>query len=382
VNTLPDVDPGGVCLQFAQLPYPISDYDVSTGFPWVTNQVTSDIEIANNTFTNCSQPLEISWNNQPSMMTTIPIRVWIHNNLVRYSVDPTTLWTGAYWTSNPSVLIGLSGVEDAIFEHNTSLGRAGTSPMLSQMLFAYATNLLWRSNLLDFTAETGTTQYADIQYNSGGASQIPILPSGGQALLTSTQGSAPTGEVWIPTWTNYNAGSPVSWTSGQTASYASLWPSVTFASGPGYTYAANIGAVGWFGVPNPATSAIGSNFRLKSASPYISGARFTNDSLDAGANIDQLEAAQGRVSNVHVSAPPTSTSFQLTFLAPDSFGCTVDWSTSNAFLTGGSPAATRVANSGGQRVQTVSITGVTANALVTYRVNCAVQQPTGSVQLP
>ena len=95
--------------------------------------------------------------------------------------------------------------------------------------------------------------------------------------------------------------------------------------------------------------------------------------------MDALEAAQGKVSNVHTYAT-TSTSTTIGFLAPDSFGCTVDWGSTN--FVSGSGSYTRVANAGGQRVQNVPLSALPAHSLIYYRVNCAVQQPTGSLKLP
>jgi len=119
--------------------------------------------------------------------------------------------------------------------------------------------------------------------------------------------------------------------------------------------------------------------RLNSASPYISGGHLSTDGLDIGANIDQLEQHQGKVSNVRALGS-TSTSTTIAFFAPDSKACSVDWG--NSAFYSGSGSWTRVSGSGGQRVQTVALTGLPAHGLVYYRVNCAVQQPTGSVQLP
>jgi hypothetical protein len=121
---------------------------------------------------------------------------------------------------------------------------------------------------------------------------------------------------------------------------------------------------------------------MKSNSAYISGAKASNDGLDVGVNMDQLEQHQGKVSNVRVLAT-TSTSATIGLYAPDSFACGVDWGTS-AFFTG-SGTWTRVNGSTGNpdpRIQAVTLTGLPAHGLVYYRLNCAVMQPTGSIQLP
>ncbi len=135
-----------------------------------------------------------------------------------------------------------------------------------------------------------------------------------------------------------------------------------------------VSQMSWF---SPSTS----NFRLAtSASAYCSGCGSPgSDGLDIGADIDALESAQGKVSNVHPYAV-TPTTAAIGFLAPDSMGCSVDWGTSN-FVTG-SGTWTRVANSGGARVQSVALSALPAATAITYRVNCAVMQPTGTFTTP
>jgi hypothetical protein len=116
------------------------------------------------------------------------------------------------------------------------------------------------------------------------------------------------------------------------------------------------------------------DFRLRYDSPYISGGSIRGtDGLNIGADIDALKAVQGQVSNVHVFGV-MSTSATISFVAPDTFGCPVDWSV-NSFTT-----FTRVANSGGTRVQNVGLSPLPGQTNIQYRVNCAVFQPVGSFQ--
>ena len=111
-------------------------------------------------------------------------------------------------------------------------------------------------------------------------------------------------------------------------------------------------------------------------------AKASTDGGDVGANMDQLEQHQGKVSNVRAYGS-TSTSTTIAFYAPDSFACGVDWGTSSFWS--GSSSWTRVNGAAGSpdpRVQSVALTGLPAHGLIYYRLNCAVQQPTGTVQLP
>ncbi len=170
-------------------------------------------------------------------------------------------------------------------------------------------------------------------------------------------------------------------TSAQVSAAAALYPSNTwFPSGS--TLANRIAAMNWF-APGAYGTGTG-NYRLTSQSPYFSGsANHASDGKDVGANIDALEAAQGKVSNVHVSALAT-TSANVTWVAPDSFACTLDYAT--ASFTAGSGSWTRVVSTAtgpaGARVQTASLTGLTPSTTYNYRVNCAVMQPTGTFQTP
>jgi hypothetical protein len=361
---LADVDPGGTCLGVSNL---------TGGY---SQQVANDIEIRNTTALNCSEGLNIVgfYSSQPA--NAVPVRIWFHNNVGTFNLNPDNLFTSGQLYPNGAMIAQSNTIYNLIAEHNTWLGRGGFEPGILFESGGPCMGCWVQNNLTDFTASTGGTAYPDILYgNAPGPPVVPAIPSNGSALIAATQ-STVASNVWIPTWTSYNSGAPISWTSGQLTPYTGAWTAgITFQ--PGSTYAATTGSIGWFGV-NALQSAL-SNLRLLSTSSYVSGAHVSTDGLDIGANIDQLEAAQGKVTNLHVSATATSTGFQLTFVAPDSFGCTVDTG-STAFWTG-SGSFTRTANGGGQRVQTVSLSGP-ANSLVYWRVNCASVQPTGSIQLP
>jgi hypothetical protein len=151
--------------------------------------------------------------------------------------------------------------------------------------------------------------------------------------------------------------------------------------------ASRINAVGWMAAdPANACVTFACNLRLAFSSAYTSGNQAsttspTTDGLAVGADIDQLEAHQGKVSGVHTFSP-SSTGITIGWLAPSStFACGVDYGYT-PFYNGSSGSWTRVAGSATARLQSIALTGLTAHALVYYRVNCEVMQPTGSVQLP
>ncbi len=105
----------------------------------------------------------------------------------------------------------------------------------------------------------------------------------------------------------------------------------------------------------------------------------SSNASGAGVIMDQLEMAQGTVKNVHASSIG-ATSAHIAFTAPDSAGCTLDYGTAN--FPSGTGSWTRVPNVGGQRDQTVPLTGLSPTTTYVYRVNCAVSQPIGTFTTP
>ena len=150
-----------------------------------------------------------------------------------------------------------------------------------------------------------------------------------------------------------------------------LWP-----NGPGrLNYVPNdptdFGAIGWFSY-NGLTS-VANDYRLKSN--YCSGCgRPANDGTDVGADIDKMQVAQGIVL-LNGSSAITSSSAQINFVAPDSQGCPVDYSSTDATLT---KVFTRITDAGGKdRVRKIVLTGLASGTTYFFRVNCQVQQPNG-----
>ena len=81
--------------------------------------------------------------------------------------------------------------------------------------------------------------------------------------------------------------------------------------------------VGWADYPN-------GDYRLLPSSPYKAHA---TDGKDVGADIDALEAAQGKVAIHNASPGADGSSATVTFLAPDTQGCPVDVSPTDSTLT-------------------------------------------------
>lgn len=267
-------------------------------------------------------------------------------------------------------------------EHTTLYGLGGCRPMFLAEIATLQSGMTYRNNLLEFAGDPG---YWNAELPAGSWYLSNQAIGGGTADVPNCQGDVGTvlfgcmtffgwqGNALLGTYTNTFPGSVTEMSNSDIATAQALLPGNTYWPSSGTTLANRISQVAWYDPSN-------NNFRLKSTSPYISGAHpTTTDGLSIGVDMDALGKAQGSVQNVHVYSV-TSTGFTVGLVAPDSFGCTVDWGLTN--FPSGSGSWTRVANAGGARVQNVAITGVTAHSLVYYRTNCAVSQAAGTVQLP
>ena len=259
-----------------------------------------------------------------------------------------------------------------VFDHNTVFGQGGCLSLLDWQRNSLSSGLSFTNNIFNLVNDPGplgSPWATGTLYTAWNASDACNVTQG-NSMFTCLNSFNWKGNVILATWTNSLPGSQVEFNSAQISAVqsslpASYWPSAN-------TLAARIAQIGWF---NSATA----NFRLASNSPYISGSNASSDGLDVGVNMDQLEQHQGKVSNIRVISA-TSTSANLGFYAPDSFACGVDWGTTPFW--NGTGTWTRVNGGGGQRIQSVSLSGLPAHGLIYYRLNCAVQQPTATLQLP
>lgn len=274
-------------------------------------------------------------------------------------------------------VMSLFGGQNLIFDHNTAIGSGGCLPLFWQVSGYLPSTVTMTNNILNIVNDPGAFAAYTVagNYYGGENNGDYCITTKGAAFFSCIGNFTWGGNVMLGTWSNSLPGSQAEFNSGGITTLQSYYVGFP-ANWPGMnTLAQREGQVGWF---NPA-----GNFRLKSTSPYISGntnsaTSPTTDGKDSGINVDELEKHQGNVSNVR-HTDDTTTGTTIRFYAPDSFACGVDWST-NAWSTWTRSVGT--AGSPNVRVQSVGITGVTAHSLVLYRVNCAVMQPTGSVQLP
>lgn len=265
------------------------------------------------------------------------------------------------------------------FDHNTISGQGGCLSLWEYWLQNLAGGVNRTNNIYNIVTDPGNFSFVPYGNNyeqDGGHDTPDCTGTYGATLLNCLNTYNFKGNVMLATWTNSFPGSLAEATSGNVSTYqtaygsyatGNYWPNANTLTGP----SGRQSQVGWFSVP-------ASNFRLISTSPYISGAHASTDGSDIGVNQDQLEQHQGKVSNVRAYGL-TSTSATVAFYAPDSFACSVDWTT-NSFATW-----TRVTGSAGSpdvRVQAVPLSGLPSHGLVMARINCQVSEPLLTVQLP
>jgi len=333
-------------------------------------QSTDDVDFENNTcFYNASGisatgPAVGSGTTVPKSMQ----RLQFSNNLF-LNVDGYTQNPLPSNSSNQGRGMLLTGIESVTVTHNTWSGNRGfTSGCVANVINVFA-GVNISNNICDWNSDGPNA----LSFSTFGQSNVPNpSPPGltfGTSFLTSPTLNNVTWarNVVLCQWSSSNPATQVDITNSACSANAALYPAGTYFPNSGSTLASRIAAIHWY---DPANG----NFRLNYQSPYISGARASSDGMDIGVDMNALEAAQGKVTNVHAYGT-TATSTTVAFTAPDATGCTVDYGTDN--FPSGTGSWTRLSNAGGQRVQTVTLTGLTTGTTYTYRVNCAVVQPTG-----
>lgn len=325
----------------------------------------SDLTAKYNTFTNGSGGLGATGAPGDGANPHTARRILIQNNLFtginswqHTSVPPAP---GIY---NPTpgwaLYLGYSG-EDWVIDHNTIYSTSG--PNTSGIWFAWSKQegMVTNNNMFIATGQDATHNIVAVDGLTAFGQQAAVPNCYNKTGIDAMTCS------WTPNYQFLGNGLAAGYTNTQTQSgsgSATMSGAYSTANASNVlrtegTVAARIAAVKWFDST--------SNHRLRYDSPYNSAAAVTTDKLDGGADIDALEAAQGKVSNVRAH-DVASTSAVIGFLAPDTTGCTVDWTT-NGFST-----FTRVANAGGARVQNVTLS-LSAHTAYQARVNCAAMQP-------
>lgn len=251
---------------------------------------------------------------------------------------------------------GGTGEEDTVINHNTIVANSGSIPDLWYMTdtlhegvqvtnnFLYLSNGDWGFG----TDHTVCTAYL------GKATADCMFPQGyrfDHNVLMSNTSKGNVQSAWPSTLLNYIPSDPTNYASAGFFNYDSN--PLQFVNGNPKNYSFKLNA----------------NYRSSDAS-------HASDGFDVGADIDELEIAQGKVTLIGASSV-TSTSAIVAFVAPDSFGCAVDYSSTDPTVVNN---FTRVPDAGGAINRSIPLSGLTSGTLYYYRVNCAVQQPTGQIR--
>jgi hypothetical protein len=324
----------------------VTPASVFVAFTSVAPVGITDVDITNNTFAHgpgvTNVPLLVDGG---AIQTLPPNRFRFQNNLA-WDIG-SSYWVPQGGATAPKgwVFEGPYGGEDVTVNHNTIAGNNGSAPAIFWLFDTKVEGVSVTNNFFNISAATqGVAQDGSVPLNDCtgiGKALADCKFTGGYVfdhnVLMSSDSSQSTVQSWWPSLNNY-VPSDMSLTNAGWLSYAKH------------------------------------DFHV--ISKYCSGCAFPgNDRKDVGADIDALQSAQGKVTLIGVpEAHLTSTSAVVGFVAPDSMGCPVDYSSSDPSLITG---FARVSDSGGARPRNITLSGLASKTLYYYRVNCAVEQPTG-----
>jgi len=314
----------------------------------VAGEGITDVDLQNNTFMHGP-----GITNVPTLVdggavhTPPPVRFRFKNNLA-WDIGSSAYWVSQGGANAPTgwLFEGPQGGEDVTVDHNTIVGNTGRAPAIFWLFDTNVEGVKVTNNF--FYVSSGTQ----------GVVQDGGIPANGCFNLL---GKALADCKFTPNyiWTNNVMMSP----DANQATVQSWWPSL-------HNYIPSdmsLNNTGWLSYSKK-------DFHV--TSKYCSGCSSpASDSRDVGADIDVLQAAQGKVTLIGVpESHLTSTSAVVSFVAPDSMGCPVDYSASDPNVI---TSFTRVPDSGGARSRNITLPGLATGTVYHYRVNCAVEQPTG-----
>jgi hypothetical protein len=321
---------------------------VFVAFTSVNGQGITDVDLQHNTFKHgpgvTNVPVLVAGG---AVQTLPPNRFRFKNNLA-WDIGSSNYWVpqGGATAPNGWVFEGPVGSEDVIVDHNTIVGNTGRA---AAIFWLFDTNVEGMQVTNNFFYLSSATQ---------GLAQDGGTPTNACSNLF---GKALADCKFTPSyvWTNNVLMSP----DANQATVQNWWPSL-------HNYIPSdmsLESAGWLSYSKQ-------DFHV--TTKYCSGcASPANDRKDVGADLDLLEAAQGKVTLVGVpEAHLASTSAVVSFVAPDSMGCPVDYSASDPTVI---TNFTRASDAGGARPRNITLSGLTSGTVYHYRVNCAVEQPMG-----
>lgn len=313
------------------------------------------------------------------------------DNLV-YNINPFYYTIPGWGSYSPFIYIS-DTVEGMTVEHNTTYDIRGNGPSVLYMVDTDpGADLRVRNNLF-VLQNSNPSGFKGVDYLQDQAAQTPPLNPLPVTTNNLTVGNSLWGSnghtfdfsynVVVPgakdssSAANYDVTSGAAYLDLATAqSYWSVLPRTTLIGSAGESANQRAARVKFL---NPAAA----DFRLRHDSPVASSQRVTSDGKDAGADINAVEAAQGKVRNVRVVSVDR-TSAVIGYTRPADTVCTVEYGTQTAMGTGqrSSDSGPIGANTTYVPV-TVTLSGLQPAVTYNYRVLCPVEQPSGQfITLP
>jgi hypothetical protein len=343
----------------------------------VVDEGIKDVNILNNTFQHGPGGVVVSSTQGGSMQTAPVTRFNFSNNLL-WDIRSSYFAPGQAQNPGAGYVVQGLGHEDATISHNTVFFNKGRAPAITIALNSVE-GVKITDNIFFLTGGNGG-------FGVRGDGSVFASGTGPDPCASRADGLARAGCVFVgndsqvarnlflsdtltlsSVWNdgkNYIPSNPTDATAVQFYDLSTAWNA---------SYATQF-------YP-PATPFATPNFRLRAGSPIASGAtNRASDGRSVGANIEALEVAQGKVTlNGVPNSSLTRSSATVSFVAPDSDSCSVDWrvldDVNDPNLT---QSFTRVLDTTVKgRTHNVNLTGLPAGSTIKYRVNCQVQQPLG-----
>jgi hypothetical protein len=312
----------------------------------VGGQGISDVDVTNNTFMHGPGVINIPLIVPTTPQTPPPNRFRFHNNLA--TDIGSKWWVPAGGASSPTgwLFEGPQGSEDSTIDNNTITGNYGRLPSIFTLFDTKTEGIKVTNNIFQVRAGDGIALDGSILHPCSG-----LVDSALWTCAMSTNS----------TWSDNLLVPNESDVSQLQAAFRGLPSYYT----PNYSSATTL----------VATGAITGRFAYLQAQICEFCGSPTTNGKSVGVNLNELQAAQGYVALI--GAVPNGTSATISFVAPDSQSCPVDYSFSDPNVIVG---ATRAPDLGGGRVRLVDLTGLMPKTLYYFRVNCATQQPMGKVR--
>jgi hypothetical protein len=343
-----------------------------------------DIAIESNTFYKNGGFIDIAGNADPTTDTKSPQRIRIANNLAvetdtaRYRTFPAGQ-AGTQPNGWPLTIAPFSGrtflafaeSEDLRFEQNTVLPTLGSGPHIWLAGGEASGGLVVSNNILPFS-RSSLFQYG-LRVDTNQTTYIPPPASGfGYAMWKDHYRQGPGTPDPLALWDNVVM--PCTDSSDDLDRASALLKVNSIASFASSHFACSGGCPPNFA--NQITSTDGSHCLDREQQVFGSRSDFTlppgSPYAGYGADLDALHAAQGRVYDVDVV--PTAISATLSYRAPDSAACFVDYGKDKFFST---PTHTRISDGGGPVSRSVALSGLESLTTYHYRVLCQSDQPRG-----